>query len=144
MLTHAPPALESDRWHRSTYFFDPDVPVHAGTTAALKRRIEIRYLVMKITEKRDWFATLEWIQSLAPHEAMTIEPVDARHGIVFMAYAVTNHDTITPEECAYLFEATRVLPRERHFPKTQSCAIMIERSLFERMEAALGCPATDR
>lgn len=143
MPAHAPTSLCSDRWYRSTFFFDPGVPIRNGEDAVLTRRLEIRYLVMKITIKQKWFEQLEWIQSLAPQEAMKIEPLDVRPGIVLVAYAVTNHETITLEECNYLFEAMRVLPSERHFPKTQSCAIMTGLSIFENMEDALGCAPLD-
>lgn len=143
MPTHAPTTLETDRWHRSTFFFDPGVPIRTGGEAVLERRIEIRYLVRKITRKENWFEQLEWIQSLAPQEVMAIEPLDVRPGIVLVAYAVTNHEQISLDECNYLFEAMRLLPSERHFPKTQSCAIMIGLSIFEDMESALGLPALD-
>lgn len=144
MQTHAPPTpLEADRWYRSTFSFDAGVPIRDGDDAVLDRPIDIRYLIRKITEKKQWFEYLGWIQSFAPDEVMKIEPLDVRPGIVLVAYAVTNHETLTLDKCAYLFEAMRILPHERHFPKTQSCAIMVGLSIFEGMEAALGYPPID-
>lgn len=143
MPTCTPAPLATDTWYRSALFFDPGVPIRDGEDTMLKRRIEIRYLIRKITEKRDWFAQLEWIQSFAPQEAMHIEPFDARPGIVLAMYAVTNCEAITLHEFSYLCEAMRAVPSERHFPRTQSCAIMVNLPTLERMEATLGCAPFD-
>jgi hypothetical protein len=135
MLTRSPKPVATDTWARSTYFFEEGI-AHPGGDP-IPRRIEIRYLAIKLATTSEWYDHLDWLQRFAPHEVLDIEPAVVGTGIVLMAYAVTNHETILPDEDDFLAEATATLI-QRHWVRTPGCTIRVSLSAFEDMEDVLG------